>query len=543
MYVLMDMEWYCGSGGRIFSTQLAALRTDESWGRRDCFFSRIRPDRTDTPDWTHIAFSGGKPEDFLCAPTLSAALRNLRMWLQKDDVLCWWAEEAPKVFKRLHTPLLHTPVLQVPPAVPHRVLLDHVSPILISKGIAQEKPYKIAAFLGLEIPTPAHCSEHDVLTIQAVLQALDFPQENLRKQAKRRTSRYGSRQDPVHADMPYQLDTNIGLLHRKDCDDIPGGTVLSGFVSFKPCFNGKARPCPCLAAEYRSAKRNRNQSIIDRSQYNFVYAKTSPVFHRRDCFRILSADSIMGSVFYDACAKTGRRPCKLCKPSALDLVKIPEKIYAPVKPSHGPFQKNLPTPEQRAIQRLKQSQEERRNAPLDSMTGQERADLLTLTQPGYAFWAAAGYQTFHRRDCRKLKGLSNLKGFSRFQDASRAGYTPCKLCKPTKKQDMIYSIPITSQKRQDESVQDLVALCEENQFTYSREAGYFTIRTPLGRWRIHLKCNPIAVDHINLTTTPDNPLLYHRQPRLFLSLADTFAYIKRHDRKLLEAKRQPLEAT
>ena len=108
---------------------------------------------------------------------------------------------------------------------------------------------------------------------------------------------------------------------------------------------------------------------------------------------------------------------------------------------------------------------------------------------------------------------------------------------------MIYSIPITSQKRQGESVQDLAALCEENQFTYSREAGYFTIRTPLGRWRIHLKCNPIAVDHINLTTTPDNPLLYHRQPRLFLSLADTFSYIKRHDRKLLDQKRQPLEAT
>lgn len=538
MYVLMDLEWFCASQGNPFPTQLAALRVDESWRELDRFFSRIKPDCAGTPDWAHMAFSGGKPEDFLRAPTLSAVLRNLRMWLQKDDVLCWWAEEAPEIFKRLHTSLLQTP-----PAVPHRVLLDHVSPILASRDIAQKNPYKIAASLGLTVPTPAHCSEHDVQTIQAVLQALDFPRENLRSRAKRRTSRYGSRQNPVHADMPYQLDAATGLLHRKDCDDIPDGAVLSGFASFKPCFNGKARPCPCLTEEYRRAKRERNQSIIDRSQYNFVYVKTSPVFHRRDCSRILSANSIMGSIFYDACAKTGRRPCKLCKPSALELVKIPEKIYAPVKVPCGPFQKNLPNPEQRAIQRLKQSQEERRNAPLDSMTDQERADLLTLTQPGYAFWAAAGYQTFHRRDCRKLKGLSNLKGFSRFRDAACAGYTPCKLCKPTKKQDMIYSIPITSQKRQDESIQDLVALCEENQFTYSREAGYFTIRTPLGRWRIHLKCNPIAVDHINLTTTPDNPLLYHRQPRLFLSLADTFAYIKRHDRKLLDLKRQPLEAT
>lgn len=538
MYVLMDLEWFCASQGNPFPTQLAALRVDESWRELDRFFSRIKPDCTDTPDWIHMAFSGGKPEDFLRAPTLSAVLRNLRTWLQKDDVLCWWAEEAPEIFKRLHTPLLQTP-----PAVPHRVLLDHVSPALTSRDIVQKNPYKIAASLGLTVPTPAHCSEHDVLIIQAVLRALDFPHENLRSRAKRRTSRYGSKQDPVHADMPYQLDAATGLLHRKDCDDIPDGAVLSGFASFKPCFNGKARPCPCLTEEYRRAKRERNQNIIDRSQYNFVYVKTSPVFHRRDCSRILSANSIMGSIFYDACAKTGRRPCKLCKPSALELVKIPEKIYAPVKVPCGPFQKNLPNPEQRAIQRLKQSQEERRNAPLDSMTGQERADLLTLTQPSYAFWAAAGYQTFHRRDCHKLKGLSNLKGFSRFRDAACAGYTPCKLCKPTKKQDMIYSIPITSQKRQDESVQDLVALCEENQFTYSREAGYFTIRTPLGRWRIHLKCNPIAVDHINLTTTPDNPLLYHRQPRLFLSLADTFSYIKRHDRKLLDQKRQPLEAT
>ena len=170
MYVLMDLEWFCTRRGNILPTQLAALRVDESWRELDRFFSRIKPDCTDTPDWIHMAFSGGKPEDFLRAPTLSTVLRNFRSWLQKDDVLCWWAEEAPEIFKRLHTPLLQTP-----PAVPHRVLLDHVSPALTSRDIAQKNPYKIAASLGLTVPTPAHCSEHDVQTIQAVLQALDFP--------------------------------------------------------------------------------------------------------------------------------------------------------------------------------------------------------------------------------------------------------------------------------------------------------------------------------------------------------------------------------
>lgn len=543
MYVLMDLEWYHGGGGEIFPTQLAALRVDENWQRLDLFFSRIKPKCTGTPPWTHMAFSGGTPKDFLSAPVLFKVLWDFRLWLREDDVLCWWAEEAPKIFKRLYTPLLQVPVLQVPPSVSHRVLLDHVSPVLVSKDIAQENPYKIAACLGLDVPTPAHWPEHDVLTVQAVLQSLNFSQENLRRKAKQRRNRYSSGQDPVRADMPYQLDTDTGLFHRKDCDDIPDGAILSGFTTFKPCFKGKARPCPCLAGEYRMAKRERNQSTIDRGQFNFVYTKTSQVFHRKDCSCILSANNIMGSVFYEACAQTGRRPCKLCKPFPLELVKVPEKIYAPVKPARGPFQKNFPNPEQRAVLRLKQSQKERRNAQLDAMTDQERADLLTLTQPSYAFWAAAGYQNFHLRDCRKLKGLSNLRGFSRFNDAIHTGYTPCKLCKPTKKQDVVYSFPISSQKRRDESIQDLAALCEENQFTYSREPGYFIIRTPLGRWRIHLKCNPIALDHINLTTTPDNPLLYHRQPRLFLSLADTFSYIKRHDRKLLDMKRQPLEAT
>ena len=40
---------------------------------------------------------------------------------------------------------------------------------------------------------------------------------------------------------------------------------------------------------------------------------------------------------------------------------------------------------------------------------------------------------------------------------------------------------------------------------------------------------PYRLDHINLTKTPDNRTVFHRQPRLFLSLRDAFYYIKRHD--------------
>ena len=46
MYVLMDLEWGYGGGGRIFPTQMAALRIDDHWQRLDLFFSRIRPSRS-----------------------------------------------------------------------------------------------------------------------------------------------------------------------------------------------------------------------------------------------------------------------------------------------------------------------------------------------------------------------------------------------------------------------------------------------------------------------------------------------------------------
>ena len=60
----------------------------------------------------------------------------------------------------------------------------------------------------------------------------------------------------------------------------------------------------------------RNQKLIDNSQYNYLYLKHSKVFHRRNCAAVLQAKShteILGSVYYDTAA-CGHRPCKLCNP-------------------------------------------------------------------------------------------------------------------------------------------------------------------------------------------------------------------------------------
>ena len=69
----------------------------------------------------------------------------------------------------------------------------------------------------------------------------------------------------------------------------------------------------------RPTQRERNLLVVERTGYNFVYLKSSEVFHKRACKAYLSAKSegdILGSVYYETAAK-GRRACKLCNPEPL----------------------------------------------------------------------------------------------------------------------------------------------------------------------------------------------------------------------------------
>lgn len=48
----------------------------------------------------------------------------------------------------------------------------------------------------------------------------------------------------------------------------------------------------------------------------------------------------------------------------------------------------------------------------------------------------------------------------------------------------------------------------------------------VGKWKIDMDLRPVRLEHINLISQPENTKKYHVQPRLFLSLKDTFDYIK-----------------
>ena len=56
----------------------------------------------------------------------------------------------------------------------------------------------------------------------------------------------------------------------------------------------------------------------------------------------------------------------------------------------------------------------------------------------------------------------------------------------------------------------------------------------VGKWKIDMDLRPVRLEHINLVSQPENTKKYHVQPRLFLSLKDTFDYIMRHDNALMK---------
>ena len=175
-------------------------------------------------------------------------------------------------------------------------------------------------------------------------------------------------------------------------------------------------------------------------------------------------------------------------------------------------------------------QRQRRQALTRSdLTDAERKTVMALSQPGLAFWAGRGYQTFHRRNCPKITGLTRLRGFPRYQDAVRAENTPCRHCKPSPKQDVVFSIPITNQEHTGETTDTLIQLCTAHGLPFEYDGRYFTLQTMAGKWRIDTNMKPVHLEHINLVSGFGDPQKYHIQPRLF---------IKRYVRLYHAARRQ-----
>lgn len=527
MYVLIDMEWIKNCHGQHWPTQLAAIRVSKDWQAVDSFSVLFRPKDNTFQQWNHMAFSGWTREDFLNGYGLYPALDAFENWLLSDDIICWWHKEACDLFNTF------TKVAQIRDRITNVLLLDaYIYGFLAGQKNSVGSPYKLCAARGIETPEPAHCSRNDVQAIQSLLVGIGFEQRNLlqppKQWVKDATAMKGT---PVY---PLLYDPDTKLLHLSDCELLPDDQYLPAYFSYKTPIRRKYKPCVCCRDEFYDALWDRNQDSIARSDYRYVYSKISNVFHTRNCSHILLAYDIQGTVSYETCLKTDRRPCKHCNPQPIEhkRISLPVKQSSPQKVTN----RNLNGDERKALGRFKRAKEEREAAfKKGDLTETQRNTVMVLSQPGLAFWASKGYSTFHRRNCPKISGLNQLKGFAKYQDAVRAGYSPCRHCSPSPKQDVKFSIPITNQERFGETTDTLIQLCTQHCLPFEYDLRYFTLQTIVGKWRIDMSLRPVHLEHINLVKERGNTKKFHTQPRLFLLLKDTFDYIMRHDRSLIES--------
>ena len=526
MFVLTDIEWMTNTAGHFSPTQLAAIKVDAEWNEVDRFASFIRPRDSEFHDWKHVAYTGGTATEFLHARNAHNVLQSFLEWLAKDDIILWWYDESDTVLKKLVSLIFKTKLSNKTVAIN-----EYVYSFLAGQQNSRGNAYKIAQARGIETNADQmHYAMNDAIVMRKLMKKIGYPQADLLKPVVREKKEwYPSEQSK---ELPYQYDPKTNTVHYKDCPELLiSGAITKGYETWKTPLKKGYKPCDCCKEEYQKAFRERNLDTLERTQYTYVYAPNSKIFHRYSCGIMLSAKSILGTRKYETVIRTGRTSCKICNPTPGDIYR-PLPAQLKIARLQKNTKKMVAKEDAKAILRQKVAAEERyRRLKDDSLSQQERNDIFTLTQPRFAFWVGQGYQTFHLRTCPKLQEVSNLRGFGTYKEATRAGYTPCRKCRPTAKYDIKVSIPITNRVREDEKVEDLEAMCLEAGYAHHREGAYLYLETPVGKWRVNVSESPVKLDHINLVKTP-GARKYHEQPRIFLSFIDTFDYIKRHDEEL-----------
>jgi len=518
MYVLMDLEWIVDKNKRAIPTQIAAIRINAEYKVIGLFRKLIKPPDCTNVNWKDIALAKFPSQDFMSASSGISVFKDIRYWLRSDDLICWWHHESKSVFSRLFAAMNKQTC-----TIKQYVIREKVYAYLHGKtGGMKGSPYAFANALGIEYKDRQHDAYNDAETMRKLLASVHFPQIYLAKGMPQAVN--------AQPHLPYQGDIGRKIMHKRDCIDLPTDVPLKGFGSINKALEGEYQPCrKCLAEEFRKTLRAKNKELIDKSDFNYIYTAGSRIFHKYTCKTMLMARDLRGSVYYDTCARRKLRPCKICNPTPDDEPRDCGFVISPEGELKTHAHRMMPAGIVRAVKRHEQAQKDRYGQNREGLTKNETRDLMILSHPGYAFWSGKGYKTFHTRHCPKLQQVSDLEGYARYNDAIRIGLTPCKVCHPTKKSDVEYSIPITSRARTDDSVEYLRKMCDEHGFPHSETVYIFQLETPVGKWKIHMKTEPILLDHINLAKKNKQQDTYHRQPRAFLSLKDAMDYILRHD--------------
>ena len=537
MLVIMDMEWI-EDNLRPYPTQISALRVSQYWSENDRLDQLIRPVERHDWDWNHMAFTGYGKEDFLHAPDAATAMNTLQSWLRPDDVLCWWSKPTVTAFMTVWQYLFHVSppfsLCLVAPALEESLLKAGVYP----KGSA----YGIAGNLRISPLGTEHCSADDVNTVRLLISRLHVKPERIMKHMFSDGQDLGgdSEQNEFYGSK-YILDLTNRQGHIASCSLIPQDVAMRRVATLDEVVKSLVRPCSCCSGEYWDYSRKRAEENIRKMQLNFIFTEDTGLFHVPSCIYVqnIPYPQIHGSVRYSKALAKGFIPCGRCRPRPEDEKeprytqedgfairrRMAERIASgrlevTAEKAAG---RALKRHEINAMLRHRQSVKERESlAP--NVKGTEGRDAYVLTQSGYAFWAAEGYQNFHLRNCPKLNGLSHLHGYARFSDARKFGLSPCKLCKPSARNDIIASVPMKQRIRENETEEQIDAFCDSQGWKHEYSNNAYYIETPVAKWKLMTDTHPLAVYHM-----PGGQSEYHKQHRTFLSMTDTVEYIRRHD--------------
>ncbi len=515
MYVLADIEWVTNSKGFICPTQLSAIKADEDWNMQYSFYSRIRPLDDSFEIEKHMAFSGAGLEVFRIADSARKVFTEFEQWLDENDIVCWWECNSDETFSKLFNIILKRDFMNKT-----LCLKPYVEYALAPSGLTYKgNPYSLAQCRKINVPLMQHHAYNDVKTLLSLLRETGFDRDLLSSAPLPVPKEYM----PKTIRARYSFNRVTEILHMSSCPNAGEKRDLSGIKDLRTAVKKKYTPCDCCKDEYEKEEKDYRQWKIEQSGCNFIYLKDSDVFHSKDCRFATCKDDICFSNSYKRLVNKGRRPCKICSPE-------------PVYDESDGMQREDPLPKEQlnAVARFNRSTK-LRNLLLDAADNEtQRKDAFTLTKTANVFFAGRGYSDFHLASCPKMNGLSEISGFSKFSDALKAGYTPCKHCRPTAKQDAVYSVPFYSKPVNNESVDEIETVCAECGFSFSKHEDYVRVETPVGIWKAFVRRKPVVLEHINLAMQPENRFDFHKQPMMLLSFIDTIQYIKKHDYKLMQ---------
>ncbi|MBQ9308576.1 MAG: hypothetical protein IJ229_11675 [Clostridia bacterium] len=551
MLVLVDYEWGYTPERFPFGAQLAACRIDDDCQVLDTFSMQIHPsDAASQPDYTQMGFGGLPAEVFENSPSLKEVMQAFGQWLREDDRMAFWAQSSVQIFKR------HFKRNLAMRKCPWELygIREVINPYLKEEELKLRPLYDLCEARGLEITEPRHNSEADLQTMLTFLRALkvDIPtlrrsnlteEENANKLYKdqyHRLTRYLS--------FEYVYDPIENLVHMRNCEKVHEGMWVRCEHSVDFFIRKQFPPCDCVKSIYKTSFEKVLEKVTQPSQsFPFVASKATKVVHTKDCPDMLKSGdtSLYMAANLPRLVGSGLTLCPVCNPrqpekpgrkakgAAGKPQAVPEQPKEPPKP---PIEPPAPlSPEETAAQKRYTFLTAERKRQLANMylTPQQKADIITLTSPQYAFWLASGYRNFHKRECPKLRGMTELIGFSGIGEAMQGGNTACKICKPSKKENIKIYIPLETVAREGETPESLLKLCADKGLTANYEEPFLTVKAQNTEWKTDLRRLPVILVK-KAFAGPDKDKKPSECNERFLSFQDAIEFIEKTDTKLTE---------